>query len=89
MSEYRVSLCKGCMVTVLVLLLLTVFCLVNGEPGSAPFWLCIFSLVVDVPFLGFLLFQLIRDCRKIRRPEQSKDPSPARDCNQTKGGNPT
>lgn len=89
MPEYRVSLYKGCTVTVLVLLLLTVFCLVNGEPGSAPYWLCIFSLVVDIPFLGFLLFQLIRDCRKQSRAEQSEAPSQTRDCNQTKGGNPT
>lgn len=86
MSEYRVSLYKGCTVTVLVLLLLTVFCLVNGEPGSASYWLCIFSLVVDIPFLGFLLFRRTRDCRK---QSQSEAPSQTKDCNQTKGGNPT
>lgn len=67
MSYFRTSVYKGCMVAVLVLLLLTAFCLANVEMGSGSYYLCLFSLIVDVPFFGFLLYKLIRDYRQMRR----------------------
>lgn len=66
-SNQRTVACKECLVVVLVLLLLTAFCLANVEAGSGSYYLCIFSLIVDVPFLGFLLYKLIRDYHQIRR----------------------
>lgn len=72
MSNQRTFACKECMVVVLVLLLLTAFCLANVEVGTGSYYLCIFSLIVDVPFFGFLLYKLIRDYRQIRRARGEK-----------------
>lgn len=72
MSYYQMSIYKGCTAVVLVLLLLTVFCLVHGEAGMGPYYLCIFSLILDVPFLGFLIWKLIRTYRQLRKEETLK-----------------
>lgn len=58
---------KGFLVVVIVLLLLTGFCLWNVETGSAPYYLCIFSLIVDVPFLALLLYKEIKSYKEIKK----------------------
>ncbi len=73
MTDYQNSLYRGCTVVVLVLLILTVFCLVNLEPGTAPFYLCIFSLMVDIPFFGFLLYKRIRQGQKRKQSQPNED----------------
>lgn len=71
---YRTSIYKGCLTVVIVLLLLIVFCLVNLEVGTAPFYMCIFSLIVDIPFLLFLLYKLVRDYQEIRKEQKGRKP---------------
>ena len=58
---------KGFLVAVIVLLLLTGFCLWNVETGSASYYLCVFSLIVDVPFLAFLLYKEIKSYKEIKK----------------------
>lgn len=72
MSDFQNSLYRGCTVAVLMLLILTVFCLVNLDAGTAPFYLCIFSLIVDVPFLGFLLYKRFRHGQKRKQSQQEE-----------------
>lgn len=72
MSLFRTSIYKTCMTVVIVLLLLILFCLSNVERGSGPYYLCLFSLIVDVPFMGFLLYKLIQDYREVRRAEKER-----------------
>ncbi len=67
---YRTSIYKGCTAVVIMLLLLTAFCLCNLEAGSASFYLCLFSLIIDVPFFGFLLYKLIQDYREIHKAQK-------------------
>lgn len=67
---FRISIYKGCFTATVVLMLMTLFCIFNVDVGSAPFYLCIFTLIVDVPFLSFLLYKLIKANKeedKIRR----------------------
>lgn len=73
MTDYQDSLYRGCTVVVLVLLILTTFCLVNLDAGTAPFYLCIFSLMVDIPFFGFLLYKRIRRGQKRKQSQQNED----------------
>lgn len=78
MSPYRASMYKGSMTVVLVLLLLTAFCLANVEPGTGPYYLCLFSLMIDIPFFLFLLYKLIRDVKKLEKArEEILQDSPA------------
>lgn len=72
MSLFRASIYKACMTVVIVLLLLTIFCLANVERGSGPYYLCLFSLIIDVPFMGFLLYKLVQDYREIRKAEKDR-----------------
>lgn len=72
MPQFRASLYRGCMVAVLILLLLTAFCILNVEQGSGAFYLCVFSLIVDIPFFAYLLYQLIRDCRKAAEVQENE-----------------
>jgi hypothetical protein len=55
---YHSSFYKGCLVAVTVLLLLIIFCLFNVETGTAPYYLTIFSFIIDVPFFIFLLYKI-------------------------------
>lgn len=73
MSFYGTSVYKGCMTVVITLLLLTGFCLANVEPGTAAYYLCLFSLIVDVPFFGFLLYKLIRHRGQTRKTAEAAD----------------
>lgn len=73
MTDYQDSLYRGCTVVVLVLLILTIFCLVNLDAGTAPFYLCIISLMVDIPFFGFLLYKQIRRSQKRKQSQQNED----------------
>lgn len=72
MSFYNASVYKGCMTVVIVLILLTAFCLANVEPGTGPYYLCLFSLIIDVPFFLFLLYRLIRDVKKLEKAREEK-----------------
>lgn len=76
MSFYKTSIYRGCMTVVIVLLLLTAFCLANLEPGTGPYYLCLFSLVIDVPFLVFLIVKLIRDYCKMKKANQQAAQQP-------------
>lgn len=75
MSYHQLSIYKGCTVVVLVLLLLSIFCLTNGEVGTGSFYLCIFSLIIDIPFLGFLIYKLIRTHRQMRKTKEEDSKS--------------
>lgn len=55
---YHSSFYKGCLIAVTVLLLLIIFCLLNVKAGTAPYYLTIFSLIIDVPFFLFLLYKM-------------------------------
>lgn len=80
MNYYQTSIYKGCTAVVLVLLLLTAFCLANVEAGTGSYYLCIFSLLIDVPFFGFLLYKLIKTYRLMKKAEEkteSKTDSPS------------
>lgn len=79
MSEFSDSMYRGCLVVVLVLLLLTFFCLANLEPGSASYYLCIFSLIVDVPFFGYLVYKMYSRYRKMKQAEQQAGKKENRD----------
>lgn len=72
MSLYRASIYKTCTTLVIVVLLLTVFCLCNVEAGTGPYYMCLFTLIVDVPFMGFLLYKLVRDYREIRKADKER-----------------
>ena len=72
MSLYRTSIYKACTTVVIVVMLLTAFCLVNVEAGTGPYYLCLFTLIIDVPFLGFLLYKLVRDYQEIHKTEKEK-----------------
>lgn len=63
----RSSIYKSCLVIVIVLLILTMFCLLNLRPDSASFYLCIFSLIIDVPFLIFLIYKELKNYRNISK----------------------
>lgn len=54
------ALYRGCFSSSLILILLTTFCIVNVEAGSSAFYLCVFSYMINIPFILFILFKLIR-----------------------------
>lgn len=64
---HRLSMYRTATAMSVVILLLCLFCLAYGEPGSSSFYLTLFSLIVIVPFLAFLLVQLVRDRRRMKR----------------------
>lgn len=72
MPLFRTSIYKTCLTMVIVVLLLTAFCLANLEAGTGPYYMCLFTLIIDVPFLGFLLYKLIRDYREIHKAEKDR-----------------
>ena len=72
MSFYQTSVYKGCTVVVLVLLLLTAFCLANVEVGTGSYYLCLFSLIIDLPFFAFLLYKLIKTYRQMKKEGEEK-----------------
>jgi len=72
MSVYTSSMFRGCLVVVIVLLLLTAFCLANVEPGSGPYYLCLYSLIIDVPFCVFLVTKLVLEYRKRKKAAQQE-----------------
>ncbi len=54
----RTSVYKGFLVAVIILLILILFCLLNLEAGTSSYYLCVFSLIIDIPFLIFLLLKI-------------------------------
>ena len=62
MSKY--SIYKSCFSVAIALILLTLFCMANTEPGSTPFMLCIFTLIVDIPFVVFIIVRMIISYKK-------------------------
>lgn len=72
MSLYRTSIYKTCMTVVIMVMLLTIFCLCNVEAGTGPYYMCLFTLIIDIPFLGFLLYKLIKDSREARKVEKER-----------------
>ncbi len=77
MSYFASSVHRGCMAAVLVLLLLTAFCLTNVEKGTGPYYLCLYSLIVDVPFFLYLLVKLIRNYHRIQKERKAEAASAA------------
>lgn len=55
---------KGGITSSLLLIILSVFCIVNVPVASAPFYLCLFSLMINLPFLVFLIYKVIRSNRE-------------------------
>ena len=72
MSVYTSSMFRGCLVVVIVLLLLTAFCLANVEPGSGSYYLCLYSLIIDIPFLIFLVTKLVMEYRERKKASQQE-----------------
>jgi len=62
MSKY--SIYKSCFSVAIALILLTLFCMANTEPGSTPFMLCVFTLIIDIPFVVFVVVRMIISYRK-------------------------
>lgn len=71
---YRMHLYKSCLTLILTLIILAVFSLINLEKGSAPYYLSLFSLLVDTPFLIFLLYKIRTDYKEFSQ-EKSKERS--------------
>jgi hypothetical protein len=61
----RTSVYKGFLVSVIVLLILILFCLFNLEAGTASYYLCVFSFIIDIPFLIFLLFKIRKETKEM------------------------
>jgi hypothetical protein len=79
MTLFRTSIYKACLTVVIVVLLLTAFCLANVEAGTGPYYMCLFTLIIDVPFLGFLLYKLIQDYREIHKADKERKEQKALD----------
>ncbi|HJD24558.1 MAG TPA: hypothetical protein H9694_10530 [Firmicutes bacterium] len=72
MPLFQASIYKTCTTVVIMVLLLTGFCLANLEAGTGPYYFCLFTLILDVPFLGFLLFKLARDYWQLHKEEKER-----------------
>jgi len=55
---------KGTLTVAILVIVMTIFSLFFVEYKSAPFYLCIFTLVIDVPFTIYLSFKIHKDSTK-------------------------
>lgn len=58
---YKSSAYKTCLSAVIMLILLTIFCLANLSAGTAPYYLCIFSLMINIPFTVYLIYTISKE----------------------------
>ena len=57
MTKY--AMYRAVLTMLVVLTILAIMCLFWTQPGEAAFYLCIFTLIIDVPVIAFIIIKLI------------------------------